>query len=365
MILLVSISLIYGALGILGHYKIWKKRSVVKPVGFPKGVSIVIAVRNEESNIPRLIASLLKLKIPFNFEIILINDNSTDASLQLLKETEDKHAFIHVLNTKKEGKKAAVKLAVEAAKYPVICQTDADCTVNEFWVMSSITKLFSEETNLVLGPVYPFKTKRFLNGLIRLEWLAMQFITVLTARLKKPGMANGANMTFYKKEYLNFCDSNLGHSYASGDDMFFLQFLQEQGKTVSFNLDQKAIIKTEMPNSFTALLKQRIRWATKAGKTTNGLIYFFSLIVTLANFAWIGAIFSDLNKEGSFSILLIAIGSKIGTDYMICFNMAKFHKDLKVLKFIPLLFLFYPLYLLLGFVLSFKRTYAWKGRSVR
>ena len=365
MILLISISLIYGALGILGHYKIWKKGSVVKPVEFPKGVSIVIAVINEESNIPRLIASLLKLKIPFNYEIILINDNSADSSVQLLKEIEKKYAFIKVINSENEGKKAAIKLAVEAAKYPIICQTDADCVVNEFWVMSSIKKLFSEESNLVLGPVYPFKTKHFLNGLIRVEWLAMQFITVLTARLKKPGMANGANMTFYKKEYLNFCDSNLGHSYASGDDMFFLQFLQKQDKKVSFNLDQKAIIRTEMPNSFIALLKQRIRWATKASKTTNGLIYFFSLIVTLANFAWIGALFSELKNEGTFSILLGAVCWKIATDYIICYNMAKFYKDFKVLNFIPVLFFIYPLYLILGLILSFRRTYAWKGRNLR
>mgnify|MGYP001976579112 CR=1 FL=1 len=138
---------------------------------------------------------------------MFINDNSTDSSFHLLNKIAKKYSFIHVLNNPNEGKKSAVKLGVEAAKYNVICQTDADCEVKEYWIMSTITKLFSEKTDLVLGPVYPFKTKGLLNGLIRLEWLAMQFITVLTACLKNPGMANGANMAFRKEVFLEMDES--------------------------------------------------------------------------------------------------------------------------------------------------------------
>ena len=364
MILLIPISLIYGAIGVFGYYKIWFKKDVVKPVELPEGVSVVIALRNEEKNLPRLVSSLLKLKLPFDFEIVFINDNSTDSSFHLLNEIAKKHSFIHVLNNPNEGKKSAIKLGVEAAKYHVICQTDADCEVKEYWIMSAITKMFSEKTDLVLGPVYPFKAKGFLNGLIRLEWLAMQFITVLTASLKKPGMANGANMVFYKEDYLTFCASNFGKSYASGDDMFFLRFLQKQGKKVRFNLDKDAIVTTEMPSTLKDLLKQRVRWATKASKTTNGLTYFLSLIIALANFVWIEALFYVLKNDELLSIFIISIFGKLLTDYIICWSMARFYYDFKALKFIPLLFVIYPLYLLCGFFISFKRKYTWKERNV-
>ena len=44
----ISISLIYALLGIFGYYKIWRKKLFVKPVDFPTGVSVVVALRNEE-----------------------------------------------------------------------------------------------------------------------------------------------------------------------------------------------------------------------------------------------------------------------------------------------------------------------------
>ena len=89
-------------------------------------------------------------------------------------------------------------------------------------------------------------------------------------------MANGANLTFYKNDYISFCNSNYGKEYSSGDDMFFLKFMQKKGKSIGFNLDQKAIVGTEMPNTFKELFQQRVRWATKASKTTKLITNFFT-----------------------------------------------------------------------------------------
>mgnify|MGYP001212284833 CR=1 FL=1 len=364
MIILIPITLLYGVFAIVGLYNIWSKRVEPKPIELPKGVSLVVALRNESENIDRLIYSVLNQKTSFPIELLMVDDNSSDNTFELLSNWASKYKMIKVISNPLEGKKSAVKSGVEKAIYPIVIQTDADCEMGEFWVMSSINRMLSGKSDLILGPVYPFKTKGLLNGLIRLEWLAMQFITALTARFKNPGMANGANLIFYKDDYLTFYSSEYGKKFASGDDMFFLRFLQKKGKKIGFNLDQKAIVYTAMPTSLKSLLKQRIRWATKAGKTTNALTYFFTLIVAMANFAWIGAIFSVVNDFRTLPILIIAIGWKLTTDFMISWNMARFYKDSKVLIYVPLMFLIYPGYLLLGLLFSFKKTYSWKGRSV-
>lgn len=344
---------------------IWVKKVVPKPVELPNGVSIVVALRNEESNINRLLESLLKQKTSFPIEFILIDDDSTDNTLALLNSWQNKDTRIKVIEGEGEGKKAAVQLAVKKSRYELVMQTDADCYAEPFWVMSSVTRLLSNKSRLILGPVYPFKTGSFLNGLIRLEWLAMQFLTALTARLKHPGMANGANLLFYKEDYLSFGESEYGKKYASGDDMFFLRYLKKQGKLVGFNLDKNALIQTEMPETLGGLFDQRVRWATKAGKTTNGLTYFFTLIVALANFAWIGAAFLVKNDLNMLPILIICIGWKLTADFIISWNMARFYDDHKALRFVPVMFFIYPVYLLLGLLLSFKKSYAWKGRVTR
>lgn len=365
MILLIPITLLYGIFGVVGLFKIWSKKVIPKPVDLPKMVSVVVALKNEEINVERLVNSLLNQKAAFEIELILVDDGSEDNTHTLLTGFAEANANVKVVSNSAKGKKAAIKTGVDFARSNIILQTDADCYLPEYWAMSSVNRMLSGKSDLVLGPVYPFKSKSILNQLIRLEWLAMQFLTAFTARLKRTGMANGANLTFYKTDYLAFYDSNYGKDYASGDDMFFLRFLQKKGKTIGFNLDQKAIVSTEMPKTFKGLFQQRVRWATKAGKTTNALTYFFTLIVVLANFGWIGAIYAVIDDAKNLPILIIAIGWKLISDFMICWNMARFYKDGKVLAYVPLMFFIYPIYLLFGVLLSFKRSYSWKGVKLK
>ncbi len=364
MIILIPITLLYGIFAVTGLYTIWSKKVMVRPMELPEGISIVVACKDEVHNLDRLLRSLLTQKISCQLEFIFIDDSSTDSTYEKLLQWQSNYSRIRVLRNDKQGKKSAINLGVQNAAYEYIIQTDADCEVGEFWLLSMINRMLSGKSDLVLGPVYPFKKNTLLNGVIRLEWLAMQFMTALTARLKRPGMANGASMMFKKEDYLSFYSSDFGKRFASGDDMFFLRFLQKKGKTIGFNLDKKAIVKTEMPFNLKGLFHQRVRWATKASKTTNALTYFFTLIVALANFAWIGALYSVFDDITNLPILIIAVCWKLVADFVIAWNMARFYNDTRVLKYVPLMFLIYPIYLLLGLIFSFKRSYNWKGREV-
>jgi chlorobactene glucosyltransferase len=50
-------------------------------------VSVVVPARNEQDNIERCILSFLAQNYP-NFEVIVIDDNSTDDTLKIMKEIE-------------------------------------------------------------------------------------------------------------------------------------------------------------------------------------------------------------------------------------------------------------------------------------
>ena len=362
--LLISITFIYGVFALLGIYIICSDKSKRISVPVSNSVSVIVALRNEEKNINRLVGSLIRQKYPLQIEYIFVDDNSSDKTRNLLNEWALKDSRIRVFSNVGEGKKSSIATAVKFASNSIIVQTDADCEMGQYWIMSSVNKLLSSRYDMVIGPIYPFKSKTILNGLIRLEWLALQFITILTARLKNAGMANGANLIFYKKDYEDFNLSKSGETYASGDDMFFMRFLQKNNKKVVFNLDKEAIVKTEMPISFKGLIQQRIRWATKAAKTTNSLTYFFTFLIVLANFSWIGAFFLVIKNDSSFSIFSICVVGKLITDLFICWNLSRFFNDFKVLYLTPLMFFIYPLYLLMGLVFSFKKHYEWKSRKL-
>ena len=362
--LLISITLLYGVFALLGISFIRSDKSVKIPVPISNTVSVIVALRNEEKNIDRLVKGLTCQKYPLQLEYIFVDDNSSDKTLKLLNEWALKDKRIKVVSNDGEGKKSCIAKAVKCASNPIVVQTDADCEMGQYWIMSSVNKLLSSRQDLVLGPVYPFQSKTVLNGLIRLEWLAMQFITILTSRLKNPGMANGANLTFYKKDYEDFSASKYGEAYASGDDMFFMRFLHKKGKKVSFNFDKDAIVRTEMPVSLKSLIQQRIRWATKAGKTTNTITYLFTFIIVLANFSWIGAVFSLIESISVLPVFIVCVVWKLMTDLFICWSMGRFYNDFKVLYLLPLMFFLYPFYLLLGLVFSFNKSYQWKARRL-
>ena len=80
------IVLLYGFQ--ISKYRIgWNKIQTEFQQEFTPKVSIVIAMRNEESEIKRLITTLKKQMYPTDsLEIILVNDHSTDATLALLEQ---------------------------------------------------------------------------------------------------------------------------------------------------------------------------------------------------------------------------------------------------------------------------------------
>ena len=103
--------------------------------------TIIIAFRNEVKNLESLIESLQELNYPKSlFEVILINDNSTDNSeelaIRLLNCTQlDFHIYNNVTKSK-SPKKDAITLGIKHAKYQWIITTDADCIVPSNWLKS-------------------------------------------------------------------------------------------------------------------------------------------------------------------------------------------------------------------------------------
>lgn len=90
-------------------------------------VSIIVAVYNEEKNLKQCFESLNNQTCR-NFEVIFVDDGSTDNSFQLLLELREQYSEldIKILQQENQGAMSARKFAVENSKYDYICYHDCD-----------------------------------------------------------------------------------------------------------------------------------------------------------------------------------------------------------------------------------------------
>ncbi len=92
-------------------------------------VSVVIPLYNEEENIPLLYKELYDVfkKQPCSYEILFVNDGSSDKSASVLKEVQDKDSHIVVINLRRNfGQTAGLSAGFDHARGKVIITMDGD-----------------------------------------------------------------------------------------------------------------------------------------------------------------------------------------------------------------------------------------------
>jgi dolichol-phosphate mannosyltransferase len=91
-------------------------------------VSIVVPVRNEAGNIAPLVAEIAKaLDGQWRFEIVYVNDGSSDDTAHELGRLTSKHPWLrHVSHKESSGQSAAVRTGVTAARAPFVVTLDGD-----------------------------------------------------------------------------------------------------------------------------------------------------------------------------------------------------------------------------------------------
>lgn len=96
---------------------------------FPEGLSIVIPVFDEEENLLPLLEEIEEAMapLPTAYEIIAVDDGSTDSSLEILRSTAASNPRLRVLsNPRRSGQSAALAAGLRAAREPVVVTMDSD-----------------------------------------------------------------------------------------------------------------------------------------------------------------------------------------------------------------------------------------------
>lgn len=280
-----------------------------------KSVSVIVAARNEHKNLPHLL-NALTTQNHSNFEVIIANDRSTDASLQLLTNWSSKYSFIKVIDIKTlpqgwTGKKFALYEAINKASNEVLLFTDADCVPDsENWI-SSMTSYVNNESEIIIGYSPYRQTKGWLNRFIQFETLFVGLQYLGFAKLKRPYMAVGRNLAILKEAYdLDFLKSIGG--LEGGDDDLMLSHLAQKGKQTDIEISPESLVFSSPKSDTNSYLKQKIRHLS-AGKhyhqKDQTLLGIFTLSWLVGWGMFISVIFLGINIK--FALVVFGIRSLV------------------------------------------------------
>ncbi|MDP2303455.1 MAG: glycosyltransferase [Ignavibacteria bacterium] len=343
----------------------------IKNHAFFPSVSVIIPFRNEEENIIKNLVSLENQDYPHNkFEVIYVDDDSTDQSHDLLtrKVSSINRQVIKVPEgfSPNSRKKRAIRYGIEHSEGDIIVGTDADCLYNKAW-LSTLISTFDKNTGFVSAPVSFIA----MNGLFeRIQQLEFGGLVLTGAGLignGTPIICNAANIA-YRREVFNrvkgFTD-NLDLS--SGDDEFLMQkIFQETEWGVKFCLSSDAVVKTNPNKTMSQFYQQRKRWASKGFFYKNkklifklvGIFFFYlSLIVQLI----LGMVYN--------SIFLISFLASMGAKMFLEFNILRsgsglVFEKIKLLDFV-IAELIHPFYIIISGLSGVRGNFIWKDRKLK
>lgn len=297
-------------------------------------ISLVVAAKNEEKNIPQLLGSLNAQTLDKNkFEIILVNDNSNDKTLELAESYKTELSNLKVINqVDKKGKKQAVQLGIKKSKGELIVTSDADCTHHPKWLETIVAYYNTHKPKLIIAPVL-MKTNNVFEKMQSLDFFSLVASGAGASGIQQAIMCNGANLAFEKDAYLSFNDPH-NTSFSSGDDVFLLLKIKKENPSgIHFLRSKKATVITKPEKTFAQFIRQRQRWASKSTGYKDAAIITVSIVVLLANLFLLTSFVIGLIWSKLLLLFLTQLAIKSIVDFIFLFKVGNYFKTNRLLLY--------------------------------
>lgn len=272
-------------------------------------ISVLVPAYNEETTIVATVESLLQLSYG-EFEVIVVNDGSKDATLSVLIEqfgllpypeayrvqipTQEimgiyrspRHAKLRVIDKRNGGKADSLNAGINASRYPLFCGVDAD-SILERDSLQKVVKPFLRHPDMVAtggtiraangcdvrggdlhridlpsNPWALFQVMEYLRAFLfgRLGWSSVNAMLIIS----------GAFGLFRKQTVI---DVGGYRTHTIGEDMELVvrihHQMREQGQPYRIEFVPDPVCWTEVPEDRQTLRNQRIRWQRGLSESLN------------------------------------------------------------------------------------------------
>ena len=260
-VILCACMVVYGLYS-LAATKYQKRKLKMHPVvvneNFKPFVTIMIPAHNEESVITNTVENILKMDYP-NFEVIVIDDRSSDNTASVIKDLEAKHEQVRALIREKDafpGKSAVLNDALKMAHGEAILVFDADATVEPDFLNKLVPNLEPADVGAVQArKIIRNKDVNFLTRCQNNEYTFDTYLQVSRDAIKGAVELRG-NGELIKRQALEDIDG--WNNYTITDDLDMSTRLHIKGWDVRFCPD--ACVYEEGIVYVFPLFRQRRRW---------------------------------------------------------------------------------------------------------
>jgi poly-beta-1,6-N-acetyl-D-glucosamine synthase len=280
------------------HFKIaFYKAESPRSIDAQQPVSIIICAKNEAKNLELFLPKILSQDYT-DFEVVVVNDCSYDATEQVLKDFAKQYSQLKIVTIPedehyKHGKKLALTLGIKSAQYEYLLMTDADCYPTSNQWLKHMANTFTEKKQIILS-YGKYETRGgLLNKLVRFDTFTIAINYLSYAMRAKTYMGVGRNLAY--KKSLFFENKGFANHYhiASGDDDLFIREVANP-ENVAVQL---------LPEAFTVSVPKTTwaEWMTQKGRhlstakfyklTTKFLLVSQYLLVYLFYFLMLFSIF--------------------------------------------------------------------------
>ncbi|MFB6089218.1 MAG: glycosyltransferase family 2 protein [Candidatus Aenigmatarchaeota archaeon] len=250
--------------------------------------SVVVPVYNAQDEIGRTIDALLDQDFNDSYEIIPVNDGSSDGTREILEEYSEEHSKVKPVNQKNQGPAAARNHGAREAKGEYILFTDSDCVPVKSWISEMTSSL---EKNGVVGVQGRYEC---LNDDSTLARFVQYEVEERYERMEEEESIDfiGSYSAGYDREvFLEVSGFDEDFRKASGEDPELSYRLDKEGYRMIYN--PNAIVKHEHPNSFFNYMGMNFDrgvWGRllykkhpdkKSGQSYNSFFYFLKIPLTL------------------------------------------------------------------------------------
>lgn len=349
---LLTVGLVFWALGRL-------KDKNVRTEPF---VSVIIAARNEAGRIRPTLEALEKLDYPVDrFEVLLVDDASTDATAQIIQSFLSRHKNWQLLQIETKssdlpGKSNALQMAVDRASGEFIFTTDADCRVPAGW-LRYMSACFSEDTAMVLGHSPLANRRGWFYTWLKFDNLFSAIVAAAPLKLGFAHTSMGRNLAYRRSALLAVGGYRRLSKFRSGDDVHLTElFRREKVGKIDYCIHPQTFVETIPPDTKREIFDQQIRKNSKTLKKSWPTVAFSLLVFcTYQLFFFVPFLWPTLTV-----LWLKVIVAKQTLELAALVRAAhRFHKR-ELILWLPLMQIVYPFYVLFFSILGSLQLYRWK-----
>jgi cellulose synthase/poly-beta-1,6-N-acetylglucosamine synthase-like glycosyltransferase len=232
------------------------------------GVSVIICARNAMALLEKNLSQILEQNYS-EFEVVVVNDGSTDGSVEFLEALEKvekklKVVYLDIDDKYHRGKKFALTMGIKASKYDVLVMTDADCVpTSKNWLQKMVAPFSNPSTEIVLGLGHYEQRQKPLNWAIQLETFHTALFYTSMAKAGIPYMGVGRNLAYRKELFFQHKGFASHQHILGGDDDLFINEAATPTNT-AICIDAEAITVSEAHRTFGGWSKQKLRHVSTA-----------------------------------------------------------------------------------------------------